>query len=169
MARLFGIIGNRPDLAARVLAFEADAPRAVEGALPGWGIGYQGEVLMRRGPSTNAPSSMWPSSPDVRLTSPRPCSVRDRWRLRTENPTPSDTAVALRADGDGVGFERVRDRLVASVPDCCVTAHQESRTPMSSFMFFFHFATMAVSLATSRRTERSCATPCDRALPSSTA
>jgi hypothetical protein len=28
MARLFGIIGNRPDLAARVLAFEADALRA---------------------------------------------------------------------------------------------------------------------------------------------
>ena len=53
MARLFGLIGNRPDLAARVLAFEADALRArSKGAPLGWGLGFYqgGEVLMRRRP-----------------------------------------------------------------------------------------------------------------------
>jgi len=53
MARLFGIIGNRPDLTARVLAFGADALRArSKGAPLGWGLGFYqgGEVLMRRRP-----------------------------------------------------------------------------------------------------------------------
>src|SRR5258708_36999224 len=53
MARLFGIIGNRPDLSARVLAFEADALKArCKGAPLGWGLGFYqgGEVLMRRRP-----------------------------------------------------------------------------------------------------------------------
>ena len=53
MARLFGIIGNRPDLAARILASEADALRArSKGAPLGWGLGFYqgGEVLMRRRP-----------------------------------------------------------------------------------------------------------------------
>src|SRR5215472_3349994 len=58
MARLFGIIGNRPDLTARVLAFEADALRAKsKGASLGWGLGlYQGgEVLIRRRPIDERP------------------------------------------------------------------------------------------------------------------
>ena len=53
MARLFGLIGNRTDLAGRVLAFEADALRVrSRGAPLGWGIGFYhgGEVLMRRRP-----------------------------------------------------------------------------------------------------------------------
>ena len=53
MARLFGIIGNRPDLTGRVLAFEADALRARSKGVPlGWGLGFYqgGEVLMRRRP-----------------------------------------------------------------------------------------------------------------------
>src|SRR5262249_54553866 len=53
MARLFGLIGNRADLAGRVLGFEADALRVRRGdSQLGWGIGfYQGdEVLMRRRP-----------------------------------------------------------------------------------------------------------------------
>ncbi len=53
MARLFGLIGNRADLAGRVLASEAEAlaVRAAEVQL-GWGIGFYqgGEVLMRRRP-----------------------------------------------------------------------------------------------------------------------
>jgi predicted glutamine amidotransferase len=52
MARLFGLIGNRADLAGRVLAFEAEALRVRKGA-SGWGIGFYqgGEVLMRRRPA----------------------------------------------------------------------------------------------------------------------
>ena len=53
MARLFGIIGNRPDLTARVLAFESEALRARSKGEPlGWGLGFYqgGEVLIRRRP-----------------------------------------------------------------------------------------------------------------------
>ena len=53
MARLFGIIGNRPDLTAKVLAYEGEALKAQSKGTPlGWGLGfYQGdEVLMRRRP-----------------------------------------------------------------------------------------------------------------------
>ena len=53
MARLFGIIGNRPDLTARALAFEAEALRARSTGAPlGWGLGFYqgGEVLIRRRP-----------------------------------------------------------------------------------------------------------------------
>ena len=44
MARLFGLIGNRSDLAGRVLAHESDALIARSGgAQLGWGMGfYQG-------------------------------------------------------------------------------------------------------------------------------
>ena len=51
MARLFGLIGNRTDLAGRVLASEADALRVQSrGGSLGWGVGFYqgGEVLMRR-------------------------------------------------------------------------------------------------------------------------
>lgn len=51
MARLFGLIGNRADLASRVRAPSAGAPR--KGARTyGLGIGFYqgGEVLMRRRP-----------------------------------------------------------------------------------------------------------------------
>ena len=53
MARLFGLIGNRADLAARVLASEEEALRvSSKGTALGWGIGFYqgGEVLMRRRP-----------------------------------------------------------------------------------------------------------------------
>src|SRR5689334_3936939 len=63
MARLFGLIGNRADLAGRIFHAEAEALRVQSKPLPveartqagsqfGWGIGiYQGEeVLMRRRP-----------------------------------------------------------------------------------------------------------------------
>src|ERR1700735_1661375 len=76
MARLFGLIGNRPDLAGRVLAPEAEALRvrselvsptttgsagAPHSALAhsplGWGLGFYqgGEVLMRRRPLDDHP------------------------------------------------------------------------------------------------------------------
>ena len=53
MARLVGLIGNRADLASRVLASEEEALRVhSKGTALGWGIGFYqgGEVLMRRRP-----------------------------------------------------------------------------------------------------------------------
>ena len=58
MARLFGLIGNRADLAGRVLGSEKDAlsVHSRNGQL-GWGIGFYqgGEVLMRRRPIDDHP------------------------------------------------------------------------------------------------------------------
>jgi glutamine amidotransferase len=57
MARLFGLIGNRADLAGRVLELERETLMVPEGLLPAgaisWGIGFYqgGEVLLRRRPS----------------------------------------------------------------------------------------------------------------------
>ena len=58
MARLFGMIGNRPDLGARALGVDADTLRArAKGSPLGWGIGFYqgGEVLMRRRPIDDRP------------------------------------------------------------------------------------------------------------------
>src|SRR5262245_36449073 len=60
MARLFGLIGNRTDLAGRILASESSvlSVRAAQGGEPlGWGIGFHqgGEVLMRRRPIDERP------------------------------------------------------------------------------------------------------------------
>ena len=53
MARLFGLLGNRADLAGRALGFESDVLRVKARGQPlGWGVGFfqSGEVLMRRRP-----------------------------------------------------------------------------------------------------------------------
>jgi glutamine amidotransferase len=53
MARLFGLIGNRADLMARVFAVEgATLKTKAKGAPLGWGLGFYqgGEVLIRRRP-----------------------------------------------------------------------------------------------------------------------
>src|ERR1700716_4225613 len=57
MARLFGLIGNRADLAGRVLDVEREALKVPTGLVPAgalsWGIGFYqgGEVLIRRRPN----------------------------------------------------------------------------------------------------------------------
>ena len=61
MARLFGILGNRSDLAGRALLAERTALKVVVPPTPsrsarlgvGWGVGFHqnGEVLLRRRPS----------------------------------------------------------------------------------------------------------------------
>src|SRR6185503_5699914 len=54
MARMFGFIGNRADLGARVLAHSASILRVARqpGEPLGWGVGFYqaGEVLLRRRP-----------------------------------------------------------------------------------------------------------------------
>ena len=53
MARLFGFVGNRADLGARVLELETKPLSVVaKGTTLGWGIGFYqaGEVLLRRRP-----------------------------------------------------------------------------------------------------------------------
>lgn len=59
MARLFGLIGNRPDLTMRVLRVHAAVLRCqpAGGASVSWGVGFfqNGEVLLRRRPSDDRP------------------------------------------------------------------------------------------------------------------
>src|SRR5580693_4079740 len=123
MARLFGIIGNRPDLTARVLAFEEAAVRARTKGVPlGWGLGFYqgGEVLMRRRPIDERPEiDVANLATDVRadllIGHVRHATVG---ALRTENTHPFRYRQWLFAQAGTVSeFDRVRERLVASVPE----------------------------------------------------
>jgi predicted glutamine amidotransferase len=123
MARLFVIIGNRPDLAARALAFEADALRARSSGPPfGWGLGFYqgGEVLMRRRPiDERQVLDVAKLAADVRadlvVGHVRHATVG---ALRTENTHPFRYRQWLFAQtGTVLDFEQVRERIVASLPD----------------------------------------------------
>jgi glutamine amidotransferase len=128
MARLFGLIGNRPDLAGRVLALESDALRVETHPSPGgtaspvgWGIGFYqgGEVLMRRRPldehtSIDLAKLAGDVRADVLIAHVRSATVG---ALRTENTHPFRYRQWLFAmTGTFAGFDAVRERLVATVP-----------------------------------------------------
>jgi glutamine amidotransferase len=149
MARLFGIIGNRPDLAARVLAFEADALRArSKGAPLGWGLGFYqgGEVLMRRRPiDERREIDVAKLAGDVRadlvVGHVRHATIG---ALRTENTHPFRYRQWLFAQTGTVSdFEQVRDRLVASVPDFLrgdIRGDTDAEVVFHVFLSFLHDA-----------------------------
>jgi predicted glutamine amidotransferase len=149
MARLFGIIGNRPDLTARVLAFEADALRARSRGTPlGWGLGfYQGdEVLMRRRPIDEREElDVAKLAADVRadliIGHIRHATVG---ALRTENTHPFRYRQWLFAQtGTVPAFEQVRERLVASVPDFLrgdIRGETDAEVMFHVFLSFLHDA-----------------------------
>lgn len=124
MARLFGLIGNRPDLAARVLAAEADVLKVrANGAGPlGWGIGFYqgGEVLMHRRPVDDRPEiDVAKAAADVRtdalLGHVRAATVG---ALRTENTHPFRYRQWLFAmTGTLSSWAAVRDRVLQTVPE----------------------------------------------------
>ena len=149
MARLFGIIGNRPDLAARVLASEPDALRArARGAPLGWGLGFYqgGEVLMRRRPIDERPEiDVSKLASDIRadllIGHVRHATVG---ALRTENTHPFRYRQWLFAQAGTVSdFEQVRDRLVASVPDFLrsgIRGDTDAEVVFHVFLSFLHDA-----------------------------
>lgn len=149
MARLFGIIGNRPDLAARVLAFEAEALRArAKGAPLGWGLGFYqgGEVLMRRRPIDDRPEiDVAKLAADVRadlvLGHVRHATIG---ALRTENTHPFRYRQWLFAQtGTVPEFEHVREKLVASVPDFLrsgIRGDTDAEVLFHVFLSFLHDA-----------------------------
>src|SRR6185436_15389399 len=123
MARLFGLIGNRGDLAGRVLGSEAEALRVQSKGGPlGWGTGFYqgGEVLMRRRPIDEHPTiEIVKVAGDVRadvlVGHVRNATVG---ALRTENTHPFRYRQWLFAQtGTLPAFDAIRDRLVASVPE----------------------------------------------------
>jgi glutamine amidotransferase len=151
MARLFGIIGNRPDLAARVLAFEADALRVRSKGPPlGWGLGsYQGgEVLMRRRPIDERQElDVAKLAADVRadlvVGHVRHATVG---ALRTENTHPFRYRQWLFAEtGTIPDFEHIRDRLVASVPEFLrggIRGETDAEVVFHVFLSFLHDASL---------------------------
>jgi glutamine amidotransferase len=147
MARLFGLIGNRADLAGRVLAFEADALRvARKGLSLGWGLGFYqgGEVLMRRRPiDERAELDVAKAAADVRadvvIGHVRSATVG---ALRTENTHPFRYRQWLFAQtGTLPSFELIRERLVASVPEFLragIRGETDSEILFHVFLSFLH-------------------------------
>ncbi|HEX9296529.1 MAG TPA: class II glutamine amidotransferase, partial [Polyangiaceae bacterium] len=93
MARLFGFVGNRADLGARVLELESKALKVLaKGTTLGWGLGFYqaGEVLLRRRPIDERPeidvgSLAKDLRADVLIGHVRAATVGN---LRTENTHP---------------------------------------------------------------------------------
>lgn len=151
MARLFGIIGNRPDLTGRVLAFEADALRARSKGVPlGWGLGFYqgGEVLMRRRPIDEREElDVAKLGADVRadllVGHVRHATVG---ALRTENTHPFRYRQWLFAEtGTVTDFEHIRDRLVASVPEFLrsgIRGETDAEVVFHVFLSFLHDASL---------------------------
>jgi len=123
MARLFGFIGNRPDLGVKALEaepklFEVHAP----GRPLGWGVGYyQGdEVLLRRRPLDERPSISFGEvlhnvHTDTLIGHVRLATIGT---LRTENTHPFRFRQWLFAHtGTLVGFDNLREKLLATLPD----------------------------------------------------
>ncbi|MGH7281499.1 MAG: class II glutamine amidotransferase [Polyangiaceae bacterium] len=158
MARLFGLIGNRADLAGRVLALETEALRvraSHEGRAPsfaggplGWGVGFyqSGEVLMRRRPiDDRAEIDMAKNCADVRadvmIGHVRVATVG---ALRTENTHPFRYRQWLFAQtGTIPAFEKVRERMIASVPEFLrgdIRGETDSEVVFHVFLSFLHDA-----------------------------
>jgi predicted glutamine amidotransferase len=149
MARLFGIIGNRPDLAARVLRLEADALRARSSGIPlGWGLGFyqSGEVLMRRRPIDDRPElDIAQVAGDVRadlvLGHVRHATVGT---LRTDNTHPFRYRQWLFAQtGTVTDFAEIRERLVSSLPEFLrsgIRGDTDAEVVFFVFLSFLHDA-----------------------------
>jgi glutamine amidotransferase len=149
MARLFGLIGNRPDLVGRVLDLEAEALVArTRGSPLGWGIGFYqgGEVLMSRRPIDDR-AEIRPSKlaadvkADVLIGHVRSATVG---ALRTENTHPFRYRQWLFAQtGTLPHFDAIRDRLLSSVPEFLrgnVRGETDSEIVFHVFLSFLHDA-----------------------------
>jgi glutamine amidotransferase len=149
MARLFGLLGNRADLAGRALAFEADALRVRSRGQPlGWGVGFYqgGEVLMRRRPIDDRDEiDLAKLCADVRadvvLGHVRSATVGT---LRTENTHPFRYRQWLFAQTGTVShFDAIRDRLLTSVPEFLrggVRGETDAEIVFHVFLSFLHDA-----------------------------
>lgn len=140
---MVGIIGNRPDLGAPILAFEREVLRERRvGAQPlGWGIGFHqaGEVLLRRRPLderevVDLSEAAADIRTDVLLGHVRHASVGG---LRTENTHPFRYRSWLfAATGTIQGFDRLRPRLLDSMP-AFLSRNVRGETDTELFFYLF--------------------------------
>jgi predicted glutamine amidotransferase len=149
MARLFGIIGNRADLMARVFAVEGASLRTKAKGVPlGWGLGFYqgGEVLIRRRPIDERPevdvaALVSDVRADVLLGHVRQATVGV---LRTENTHPFRYRQWLFAQTGTVSeFELVRERLIESVPEFLrggIRGETDAEVVFHVFLSFLHDA-----------------------------
>jgi predicted glutamine amidotransferase len=150
MARMFGFIGNRADLGARVLEANRSILRArrPDGEPLGWGLGFyqSGEVLLRRRPiDDRAELDLVEAAEDIRtdvmVGHVRRASVG---ALRTENTHPFRYRAWLFAQtGTIEGFERLRARLLESTPEFLrrnVRGETDSECFFYLFLSFLHDA-----------------------------
>jgi predicted glutamine amidotransferase len=149
MARLFGMIGNRPDLGAKALASEVDALCVrSQGSPLGWGIGFyqSGEVLMRRRPIDDRASiDVAKIAADVRADTlighVRSATIGS---LRTENTHPFRSRQWLFAQtGTLSEFDQIRERVVQSVPEFLrggIRGETDSEVLFYVFLSFLHDA-----------------------------
>ncbi len=122
MARLFGLIGNSPDLAMGVLRAHGAVLRCRPpvGASVGWGVGFyqNGEVLLRRRPSDDRPL-VDPIESGIELRTDAAIGhVREAptGALRTEDTQPFRYRSWLFAQAGAVhGFDRIGPRLSEDV------------------------------------------------------
>lgn len=149
MARLFGFIGNRADLGARVLELEREPLRVVaRGAPLGWGVGFYqaGEVLLRRRPIDDRTELQGASMAsdvrtDVLIGHVRNATVGTR---RTENTHPFRYRQWLFAQTGTIdAFPELHERLRASLPEFLrrdVRGETDSELLFHLFLSFLHDA-----------------------------
>lgn len=151
MARMFGFIGNRSDLGARVLELHRDILKVSRPSINeplGWGIGFfqSSEVLLRRRPiDERAVIDVAEAAEDVRtdvlIGHVRRASIG---ALRTENTHPFRYRMWLFAQtGTIQGFSRLRDRLRQSQPEFLrrnVRGETDSEQFFYLFLSFLHDA-----------------------------
>jgi glutamine amidotransferase len=149
MARLLGLIGNRPDLGGRVLALESEALCVrTRGSPLGWGLGFYqgGEVLMRRRPIDDRNEiDLAKLAADVRadilIAHVRSATVG---ALRTENTHPFRHRQWLFAQtGTLAAFDAIRERLLSSVPEFLrgnIRGETDSEIVFHVFLSFLHDA-----------------------------
>jgi glutamine amidotransferase len=150
MARMFGFIGNRSDLGARVLTSNAELLRVRRkpGEPLGWGLGFYqaGEILLRRRPIDDREEiDLTEAAEDIRtdvlVGHVRRASVG---ALRTENTHPFRYRSWVFAQtGTIAGFDRLRERLLLSQPEFLrrnVRGETDSECFFYMFLSFLHDA-----------------------------
>lgn len=140
---MFGFIGNRADLGARVLALQSDVMkiRVEPGRSMGWGLGFYqaGEVLLRRRPIDDREEI--DLSPVIEGIRTDVLIGHIRWPtvggLRTENTHPFRHRQWLFAQTGTIGgFSALRDRLLESQPEFL---RRNVRGDTDSELFFYLF------------------------------